>query len=180
MKKVLLVGLATLLGVLALLGLVGCGGNDEQVIRDGLTAQLDLSNPEGEEYQSLIDGFDEDYADFGITSKALVDSWLDGYACELGTIVIDGESATVEASITIKQLGPIMNAWAEQTTALTEDVSITTEDEYSAKAGEILMQLLKDATLTTTTATVTCTLAEGKWSSPKIDEELYPALYGPE
>lgn len=94
----------------------------------------------------------------GISADEFADAYLDGYGYEVGTVTVDGDTAEVEVTVTIKSYAEIMstfesnfNAWAESV----DPSTITSEDQVYQKAGEMLMAAAQaaepeayDATLT--------------------------------
>lgn len=94
----------------------------------------------------------------GISADEFADAYLDGYGYEVGTVTVDGDTAEVEVTVTIKSYAEIMstfesnfNAWAESV----DPSTITSEDQVYQKAGEMLMEAAQaaepeayDATLT--------------------------------
>lgn len=94
----------------------------------------------------------------GISADEFADAYLDGYGYEVGTVTVDGDTAEIEVTVTIKSYAEIMstfesnfNAWAESV----DPSTITSEDQVYQKAGEMLMAAAQaaepeayDATLT--------------------------------
>ena len=94
----------------------------------------------------------------GISADEFADAYLDGYGYEVGTVTVDGDTAEVEVTVTIKSYAEIMstfesnfNAWAESV----DPSTITSENQVYQKAGEMLMEAAQaaepeayDATLT--------------------------------
>lgn len=106
----------------------------------------------------LESGSGSELGQLGISADEFADAYLDGYGYEVGTVTVDGDTAEVEVTVTIKSYAEIMstfesnfNAWAESV----DPSTITSEDQVYQKAGEMLMEAAQaaepeayDATLT--------------------------------
>lgn len=106
----------------------------------------------------LESGSGSELGQLGISADEFADAYLDGYGYEVGTVTVDGDTAEVEVTVTIKSYTEIMstfesnfNAWAESV----DPSTITSEDQVYQKAGEMLMEAAQaaepeayDATLT--------------------------------
>lgn len=84
----------------------------------------------------------------GISADEFADAYLDGYGYEVGTVTVDGDTAEVEVTVTIKSYAEIMstfesnfNAWAESV----DPSTVTSEDQVYQKAGEMLMEAAQAA-----------------------------------
>ena len=94
----------------------------------------------------------------GISADEFADAYLDGYGYEVGTVTVDGDTAEVEVTVTIKSYAEIMSTFESDFYAWAESVdpsTLTSEDQVYQKAGEMLMEAAQaaepeayDATLT--------------------------------
>ena len=94
----------------------------------------------------------------GISADEFADAYLDGYGYEVGTVTVDGDTAEVEVTVTIKPYTEIMSTFESDFYAWAESVdpsTLTSEDQVYQKAGEMLMAAAQavepeayDATLT--------------------------------
>lgn len=84
----------------------------------------------------------------------MVKSWIDGFGYTIGTITVDGDSATAEMTITSKQLGPIMMDWQASFEENATSQGFTSMDEIYAYAGQTIMDEINNASPVETTVTV--------------------------
>ena len=106
----------------------------------------------------LESGSGSELDQLGISADEFADAYLDGYGYEVGTVTVDGDTAEVEVTVTIKPYAEIMSTFESNFSAWAESVdpsTITSEDQVYQKAGEMLMAAAQaaepeayDATLT--------------------------------
>lgn len=106
----------------------------------------------------LENGSGSELDQLGISADEFADAYLDGYGYEVGTVTVDGDTAEVEVTVTIKPYAEIMSTFESNFSAWAESVdpsTITSEDQVYQKAGEMLMAAAQaaepeayDATLT--------------------------------
>lgn len=106
----------------------------------------------------LESGSGSELDQLGISADEFADAYLDGYGYEVGTVTVDGDTAEVEVTVTIKSYAEIMSTFESDFYAWAESVdpsTITSEDQVYQKAGEMLMEAAQaaepeayDATLT--------------------------------
>lgn len=117
----------------------------------------------------------------GISADEFADAYLDGYGYEVGTVTVDGDTAEVEVTVTIKSYAEIMstfesnfNAWAESV----DPSTITSEDQVYQKAGEMLMAAAQAAEPQAYDATLTFTQDSGGvwWMDSSSEYELMSIL----
>lgn len=158
-KKMLLAPVMAIACVLTLV-LAGCGGaSAEDLIRENIESYMGEIDGANEEFVAGLEASaGEDLELLGISADEFADAYLDGYGYEVGTVTVDGDTAEVEVTVTIKSYAEIMstfesnfNAWAESV----DPSTITSEDQVYQKAGEMLMEAAQaaepeayDATLT--------------------------------
>ncbi|MDR3053087.1 MAG: hypothetical protein LBU48_04435 [Coriobacteriales bacterium] len=180
MRKLVLVLMSALLALSAL-ALVGCGKNDEAVIREGLTAELDEFKDANSASYALLVSEMSALGDIGIDSSAFIASWLDGFAYSVGDIKIDGDAATATVDITVKQLGPAMEAAMEQVTAMQDNPSWASksEAEVMAAIGSYFTEALAAEPLATTTITLDYVMADNAWQpGPNFESSVVQAFAG--
>lgn len=139
--------------------LVGCGGeSDEDQIQEALDAELGvIIDPTDEIIEELAEEASASAGSsldtLGIDVNELVSSWVDGFGYEVGTITVDGDTATAEVTISCKQLGPIMMEWME---TFEDDVlsqGLTSMTDIYEYAGQTIMEKIDGASLSDTTVT---------------------------
>ena len=117
----------------------------------------------------------------GISADEFADAYLDGYGYEVGTVTVDGDTAEVEVTVTIKSYAEIMstfesnfNAWAESV----DPSTVTSEDQVYQKAGEMLMAAAQAAEPQAYDATLTFTQDSGGvwWMDSSSEYELMSIL----
>lgn len=106
----------------------------------------------------LESGSGSELDQLGISADGFADAYLDGYGYEVGTVTVDGDTAEVEVTVTIKSYAEIMSTFESDFYAWAESVdpsTLTSEDQVYQKAGEMLMAAAQaaepeayDATLT--------------------------------
>lgn len=129
----------------------------------------------------LESGSGSELGQLGISADEFADAYLDGYGYEVGTVTVDGDTAEVEVTVTIKSYAEIMstfesnfNAWAESV----DPSTITSEDQVYQKAGEMLMAAAQAAEPQAYDATLTFTQDSGGvwWMDSSSEYELMSIL----
>ena len=179
MKRVSLVVLSVLMAFAMMFATVGCGNSDEQVIKKGLTEELNqFKDPNSDVWQKDFKSALSEFEGYGINSQDLVSAWTDGFKFEIGTITVDGDKATAEVTITCKQFYPAVTA---ATNALTSDPSISnlSMDEMMVKYTERVITELKQSSPASTTISISCTKVGNTWSvGLSSGSEVASALLG--
>lgn len=180
-------GLAGLLAVALLafggLALAGCGPSDEEVVREGVTKELDsLKNLD----QGLVDelaaaaGADQ-LAEFGIDAKEFVSTYLGGFDYRIDDVTVDGDMATATVTLTCKSFSAYAESIESATAELAGDESLAdlSEEELDQKLGQTIMDAIA-AVPAAETAPVALTfeLKDNTWT-PTADAEraLSEALF---
>lgn len=129
----------------------------------------------------LESGSGSELDQLGISADEFADAYLDGYGYEVGTVTVDGDTAEVEVTVTIKSYAEIMstfesnfNAWAESV----DPSTVTSEDQVYQKAGEMLMAAAQAAEPQAYDATLTFTQDSGGvwWMDSSSEYELMSIL----
>lgn len=140
--------------------LFGCAGeSDEELITKAIDDEMGIIvDPDDETIEMLAEeatsGAGSTFETMGIDSTELVKSWIDGFGYTIGTITVDGDSATAEMTITSKQLGPIMMDWQASFEENATSQGFTSMDEIYAYAGQTIMDEINNASPVETTVTV--------------------------
>lgn len=136
--------------------LFGCAGeSDEELITKAIDDEMGIIvEPDDETIEMLAEeatsGAGSTFETMGIDSTELVKSWI----YTIGTITVDGDSATAEMTITSKQLGPIMMDWQASFEENATSQGFTSMDEIYAYAGQTIMDEINNASPVETTVTV--------------------------
>jgi len=179
MKKVLMVVISVVAALTMMIMVAGCGKSDEQVIKDGISSELDqFKDVNSDQWQQNMSSLDSTLSGYGISSTDLVSSWVEGFDYQIGDVTIDGDTATVQVTITCKQLYPVMSA-ATQTLMNDPDVSTMSVTDLQTKVGTEIMKEFQNATPVTTTISVPCEKSGNSWTeSAGAEAEYTKALYG--
>jgi hypothetical protein len=171
MKKIALFAAAVLTGLALMLALTGCGSNDEKVIRDGLTEELnELKDPNSPTVTAASGGLSTD----------VITAWLDGFDFTIGEIAIDGDTANATVTITCKQIYPAVTA-AQERILSDEDLSGLTSDEIEKRLNEIIVEELQSFSPASTEIVIPCNKSDNTWSVDIASTaELTNALTGSE
>lgn len=130
----------------------------------------------------LESGSGSELGQLGISADEFADAYLDGYGYEVGTVTVDGDTAEVEVTVTIKSYAEIMstfesnfNAWAESV----DPSTVTSEDQVYQKAGEMLMAAAQAAEPQAYDATLTFTQdSSGVWWMDSSSEYELMSILG--
>ncbi|MDO4400390.1 MAG: hypothetical protein Q4D27_05520 [Coriobacteriia bacterium] len=192
-KRALALVIAALLAMGAVFMMAGCSGtSDEQVIRDGITKELDaFKNPTKESLAPYIGEADEDQLAaleaYGVDIYEFIEHAFRGFDYEIGDITVDGDKATANVKVTNIDVANV-----------TQDVmsKISTDKDISAKVQKLseggdqekimkyvfsLVYEAMDATTDTVTTdtTINLTKTDNQWN---VDEEsiteMIQGMYG--
>ena len=170
--------------------MAGCSStNDEQVIRDGITKELDIfKNPTQEALQPYIDQMDsstmQQLEAYGIDLVEFFQHALSKFDYEIGDITIDGDKATAAITVTNIDVAAITN---DTMTELQNDPEVAKTVQTIAQNGgtqkdamkyvfTILYDALDTATDTVTTDTeITLTKSDNTW---EVDQESMSGMLG--
>ena len=120
-RRALLCVAAACVMVFGLTALAGCGANEEEQVRQQVAADLDaIKNLDDAMVQEVVaaaaeEGVDEAYEMFGITTEDVVRAYLDGFDYTIDSVTVDGDTAQVTVTMTMKSEADVtsaMNEWA--------------------------------------------------------------------
>ena len=164
------IALVAAIAALALgFSLSGCAGeSDEELITKAIDEEMSIIvEPDDETISMLAEeatsGAGSTFDTMGIDSTELVKSWIDGFGYTIGTITVDGDTATAEMTITSKQLGPIMMDWQASFQENATAQGFTSMDEIYAYAGQTIMDEINNASPVETTVTVEVNKDGNNW-----------------
>lgn len=129
----------------------------------------------------LESGSGSELDQLGISADEFADAYLDGYGYEVGTVTVDGDTAEVEVTVTIKSYAEIMSTFESDFYAWAESVdpsTLTSEDQVYQKAGEMLMAAAQAAEPEAYDATLTFSQDSGGvwWMDSSSEYELMSIL----
>jgi hypothetical protein len=177
--RVALLLLAALLALATLVTLGACGKSDSEVIREGLTNDLGaLKDATSKEFVALSSETQDMLSSQGVEIDDFTGIWLEGYDFTIGDIQINGSEAVARVDITVKQLGPVLDAVVAEIQS--SDQAYDTLEAATAAIGQLLAERLAEAAPTTTTIEIPCTKTDNEWrvSDRMQDELLQQALLG--
>ena len=184
--------IAAILALGTAFALSGCGGNSEQVIRDGIDEQLGaFKNPTKETLAPYMGELDSaqisQLESYGIDIYEFLGHVLKKFDYTIGDITVDGDKATADISVTNIDASSIMNEAIDKAKSDPEVIAAMQKIAESGDQAEIMKYLmsyvydaLDAATETTTTDTqITLTKNGNTW---EVDEEsmsdLLVGMYG--
>lgn len=165
MKKLKTGALATLIAcaMAACLGLVACssGPTDEEVIKEGIASELDpIKNLDDATLDEILSEAGSEFAmleSMGIDSKTLVKSYLDGFDYTIDSVEVDGDSAKATLTATCK-------SFTDASTKAEEQLASMTQDDITAKIGEIIMQAIDETQAIDMPLVLTFTKNDNEWT----------------
>ncbi|MCL1890925.1 MAG: hypothetical protein FWG00_02735 [Coriobacteriia bacterium] len=153
------------------LSLVGCGKSSEDVIRDGITEELEgLKTLNDDTVSQLLSDSAGAFTQFGIEDKEFFEAWLQGFDYSVDDVIVDGDNAVAKVTLTAKQMSDIM-------TAFQANVDVTKTDLNAL--GPALLDAAKSAKTTTTSIELPYVLRGNTWEQGiGFNSELAKALAG--
>lgn len=147
---------AIVAGALTLgLALVSCGSaaaSPEDAIAQDIAAQLDpIKTLDDASLDALVTeaenaGGTEYLADMGIDTREYFKAVLSGFDYTIDSMTVDGDSATVNLTVTSKTFAEVSNVAQQKAADLLADAAdISSTDEMNAKIGEVVMQSIDEA-----------------------------------
>ncbi|MDR2714811.1 MAG: hypothetical protein LBB42_04760 [Coriobacteriales bacterium] len=137
------------------LSLVGCGKSSEDVIRDGITEELEgLKTLNEKTISQLMSGSAGAFSQFGIEDRDFFEAWLEGFDYSVDDVTVNGDNAVAKVTLTAKQMTDIM-------TAFQANVDVGTTDLKSL--GPALLDAARSAKNTTTSIELPYVLKGNTW-----------------
>ena len=126
----------------------------EKQIRESLNEKLkQFSDPASYLWQAWVQDALKELEGLGINSKDLIAAWTDGFSYEIGKITVKGNNATVEVTITCKQLFPALSTAMDK--LFNEPGFATmTEAQMFKRYGELVVAELRSSKPKTTKLTI--------------------------
>lgn len=146
MKAVMAAGLAVTLLAAGAVSLVGCGPSAEEVVRQGVTDELErLKTHDSELLAELaVDSGADELSVYGIDAQEFIAAYLDGFDYRIDEVTVDGEHATATVVLTSKKFDAFTSELAEASMALAADegTASLSEDEINQKIGQTVLEVL--------------------------------------
>lgn len=153
----------------SLVAFTGCGANDEQVIRDAITEELEsYKTLDDEIVNELITDMDADeLSDYGIDGAEFIKSYLSGFDYTIDSVTVDGDTAEAVITMTCKSYSGFESALEEAATSIMSDqekLMSMSEDEINALIGSTIMDALDNVeTAQTDPITIEYTKSGNVW-----------------
>lgn len=155
---------AILVGLLLVIGLVGCGESGdaeaEANITDGVSERLEeLKAGSGDAFdvarETLNSYVGGQLRDMGVSDTDLVSAYLEGFDYEVGDVTMTGSSASVHVTLTCRSVSDIVKDFAARSRGMSD-----------SEAGAVLMQCVENAEPTQSEADVYVQKApDGSWDT---------------
>lgn len=182
MRKHIILCLMALVAALSLGVLVGCGQDDEQVIRDGISQELDAyKNLEGDELANVVDSMGADaFTEYGINAEEFVKTFFSDFDYSIDSVTVDGDNADVVVTFTnksIKGFEEAVNAIVEEMNADEALASMSAED-FATLYGQRVMEALANVEpATASPVTISCVKSDNTWAVDSMaSQEILEAL----
>ncbi len=181
---------AALLTVACAVALTACGGpSPEEAATAAVTETLDtFKNREGEAWEKFLADAEsqESAADLialGVDPEEVLDTLLDGFDYEINGTTVDDDTATVDVTLTSKQLSSVSDedvqaAFAEVLS--NPDLMSMSEEELQKEGVDLVMGLIEDAPTGDTDVEIECSKDGDTWVIDEdfFDDQLSEAMFG--
>ena len=167
--------------IVCALSLGGCGPSDEEQVRTVADETLSsYQDPEGEAAQALVSELSQQMGEaswdrLGIDSTAFASAWLGEYQYSIDEVTLDGDTATVQATVTARHLLPTIESWAGSLSGA------SSLDDVYKQAGSTLLDALSSAEPIQTEIMLSCLRTDDGWTvrEDELDAALVvPAFFG--
>lgn len=159
--------------------LAGCGKSSEQVIREGLEADIDeamkkIDGMMDEMVDSMSDEESETFEKMGVDFEGALKGIFDDMKLEIGEIEVDEKAgtATAELLITEKSMTKLNEEFTKRANELAQNASsMTTLDELYKEGGKIFKEVLDSLEPETRSIEMTLTRKDGEWDFDDVEFE---------
>jgi hypothetical protein len=166
-----------------MLTIFGCT-SIESKIRTSVESEFnELKNPTAESTELFLNSGLEELSTLGLNPVEFIQSWLNGFDYQIDSVTVEGNTATVEAQITVKQLGPVVDKSFDKmqeyiTVVQTENQNVTQAD-MQEKFGELITDALESAEITTVSVTLVYFNDNNTWTpDASFNDNLLQAFIG--
>ena len=181
MKKLAVLAI-TVMAAVSMLALAGCGNNPEQVIKDGITQELEtVKNLDEATLDEIAGDTLDDYAEYGIDVKEFLRSYFDGFDYTIDQITVNGDTAEATVTFQIKSYTQFMEDFEANMNAYVEELQsdpsalmgMSQEDLY-AQIGPVMMDTINNIPVVETEPIVIeCTKTGNTW---EVDDSAEQAI----
>ncbi len=164
--------------------LAGCGPSSEEVIRDGVTQELDgLKNQDDAAMAEIVSGANMSGLEvYGLDANEFMKAYLNGFDYRIDDVTVDGDKAQVTVVLTCKSFSAYEKALQDAADQLMGDESFAELDRsaMNQKIGETVMTALAGIEPTETEPIVLdYELANNTWSpTASAERNIAGALLG--
>lgn len=185
-QKLALFATAAVFCSFSALSLSACGPSNEEIVREGLTSELEgIKTLDPEYLDEIIGSSATELANYGIDADAFYRAYLEGFDYTINSVEVTGDVAVANVDITCKKLGDALDTFTADFLALYEDDSLLelSEDELNAKIGEAFNDAVAATPLSTTTVDLEYNLVDNAWTpaasfNTAIEEAMVGDLSG--
>ena len=181
--KVLACSLVAALAVTCGLVLTACGGqNDEEAIRQDVTAKLDtIKNADESAIDELIADVDTSTFDqLGVDPSEFVAAMFDGFDYTIDSVSVDGDTATASVTVTCKSLTTMQDDVTNAVSDLMSDPASLmdkSQDELVELAGQTMMDAIKNSATHETTYEFTYQKSGDTWTMQDESDAFLSAVF---
>ncbi|MGI6104731.1 MAG: hypothetical protein ACOYD7_00885 [Raoultibacter sp.] len=162
--------------IVSCFALLACQSEEDALRAKADSDLAEVKNINDESLSQMVDemGVDSTLEMFQIDSKELLKSWLEGFDYSVDDVKVDGDTATVTATLHYKSLEEAMTNWQTEFTTLLTDESVAnmTEDELYKAAGVMLMDCINEASMTSSTVDIPYEKVSGTWDASSDAESV--------
>lgn len=183
------------LGLALCLGLCACGKGavqHEKLVGDSIGAKLDgISTLDSDLAAQLFEGVQRqaNLESLGLTAEEFCKAWLSGFSYEVTSVSVDGQEATANVTLRVKDFNEVVAQWMDSLGALTSDPALQKEvgqmsaeqatDVLNKNAGELLIAAFNGVDTKKIFVELPCQKSGDSWElSEGFDEIVVKALLG--
>ncbi len=175
-KKLALCIMSLILACGTVLGLAGCGQNNEEVIRESIASQLDaFKNADDSAMSEIAEMVENEGLDrLGIDGMEFAAAVLDGFDYNIDSVEVDGNKAVATVTIASKsysqfeqKVNEIRNSIAEDT-----DLAAMSEEDATKAIGQKIMSAFAETETTNDVAVINYELSGNVWKPTNAAEAL--------
>lgn len=145
-KKVAAAALVCALIAFGGVSLVGCGPSAEEVVREGVSSELDsLKNLDETRMAELVEDVDAaELTEFGIEPEEFIAAYLDGFDYRIDDVTVDGDTAKATVVLTSKSFSAFTKELESASAKLAGELADgdVSDDETNQRIGQVVMDAL--------------------------------------
>lgn len=158
------------------------GPSAEELIRTSITKQLDdISDPTSEFHEAMVEGMSTTLGQAGVSDEKmndLTDAWLSDFDYTIHDVTVDGDTATVETTLSVKQFGPLMNEVMTDMMADEDLPEFTEQDEATQYVMDSLVEKMGSAETTDTPLTLDLEKENNVWDITTSEDTISATFLG--